>query len=109
MSLIEIEKRILAEAQVEARKIHEESEHSMKILDAAHYRKIEELRAQILKDAKRRAEEMKTSILVPARLKHKKAVLLEKQKIMNELYRGRPEQVREETEIRAARILFGEQ
>ena len=119
MTINEIEKRIIEEAEAEALKIKEEADNNIRQLDKVHQQKKEEIKLEILKAARQEAEAVKTSLLVPARLKGKKSLLLEKQQILGELYaRVQKEnklkdaeinRVREDSEVNVGRILFGEQ
>ena len=81
MSIKEIEKRIIKDVEAEAVKIKDEAKSSVQQLEKIHLRKSEEIRAELSAGAKRKAEEVKRSYLVPARLKAKKSLLEEKQKI----------------------------
>lgn len=118
MSIEEIEKRIIAEAEAEASKIRKEAEAKIEQLKVVHAKQKEEIKAEIMREANRKAEEIKRLYLVPARLKAKKAALEEKQKILGEIYReiqkekklsaAEISKIREETEVKAAEILFGE-
>lgn len=117
MSIQEIEKRIIEEAKDEASKIIKEAEGSLHQLKKVHEQKKTELKAEIMKEAKRKATEVKRSYLVPARLKAKKTLLEEKQKILGKIYSeikkekklstAEINKIREETEVKAANILFG--
>ena len=117
MSFAEIEKRILAKAEQEAVKTSQETQVEIKKLAKLHAEEMQEVKAQILKEAKAKAEAEKRSILVPARLDARKALLEEKQNIIGKIYAeikkekklSGPEttKLREQTEIKAAEILFG--
>jgi V/A-type H+-transporting ATPase subunit E len=118
MSIQEIEKRITEDAQAEASKILKEAEADLRQFEKAHSQKKEEVRAEILRESRSKAEDAKRAHLVPARLKARKAVLEEKQKILKEIYAEIQKEknlsaaeiakVREETEVAAANILFGD-
>jgi len=117
MSIQEIEKSILKEAKDEASKIIKEAEISIQQLKKVHEQKKAELKAEIMKEAARKAAEVKRSYLVPARLKAKKGLLEEKQKTLGKIYSeikkekklstAEANKIREETEVKAANILFG--
>lgn len=118
MSIVEIEQRINEQAAAEAGKIKAESERVITELVKMHNLKKEEDRIELLEEARRRAEEVKRSHLVPARLKAKKGLLEEKQKIISGIYReikkekklseSEVARLRDETEVKAAAILFEE-
>lgn len=118
MPIQEIEARILREAEAEAARLKKENEHALRGLDEAHARKKRAVREEILRQGKLKAEEVKRSHLIPARLLAKRRLLEEKQTILHELYReiGRQKKmsaaeissVREKSEVKAAKILFGE-
>ena len=118
MSIREIEKRIIEEANAEASSIDEEAQRSRRQLEKVNEQKQKELRQAILEEGQRKADEIKRSHLVPARLKARKAVLEEKQKLLAMIYDEVKKQrklsgaeikkVREETEVKAAGLLFGE-
>ncbi len=117
MSITEIEKSILEEARAEASRIKLEAGNDVRQLEKFHAEKKKEVKSTILKEAQRRAEEVKRSYIVPARLKAKKAVLEEKQRILGQVYEeirksrklseAEIVKLREETEVKAAAVLFG--
>ncbi len=117
MPIQEIEKRILEEAEAEASKIKKEAEEDVQRLERFHAQKKEEVKTEILQNAQKKAEEIRRSCLVPARLKAKKALLEEKQKIIGQIYKevqkekklsaAEISRIREGTEVKAAAILFG--
>lgn len=117
MSIKEIENRIIKEAETGASKINDTSEKNLQQIEKVHSRNKSELAAKIMRDATLKAEETKRSYLVPARLKAKKAILEEKQRILGQIYTdvqrekklSNPEisKLREESEVLAAKILFG--
>jgi V/A-type H+-transporting ATPase subunit E len=119
MSIQEIEKRIVQEAEAEAAKIKKEAEEKLRQLEKVHAHKKEEVRARLMREAQHKAEELKKSYLVPARLKARKALLEEKQKILGRIYHeikrekklsaAEISKIREESEVKAAHILFGKQ
>ena len=116
MSIQEIERRIIAEAEAEASKIKREAEVKIQQLERGHAQKKEEVKNELMREAQRKAEEVKKSYLIPARLKARKALLEEKQKILGEIYNeiknekklsaAEISRIREETEVKAAHILF---
>ena len=117
MSIAEIEKSILEEAQAGAAKIKVETDEHLAQLEIFYLQKKETLRKAILTSAQRNAEEIKRSYLIPARLEDKRLRLETKQTILQQLYAeiGKEKnlsslelsRLREETEIKAAQILFG--
>lgn len=117
MSIQEIEKRITEDAEAESSKIIIEAEANLRQLEKIHAQKKEEVRTEIMREARRMAEEAERSLLVPARLKARKAVLEEKQNILRGIYEeiqkekdlsaAETAKIREESEIPAAKILFG--
>lgn len=117
MSIQEIEKRIIEEAQSEASHIKKEAEREIEKLEKFHIQEKEEIRTNILQEAKRRAEEIKRSYLIPARMTARKAMLEEKQKILEGIYSEIQKEkklpaaeiakVREDTEVKIAKILYG--
>ncbi|MEE8637459.1 MAG: hypothetical protein V3T21_00245 [Candidatus Margulisiibacteriota bacterium] len=119
MSIQEIEKRIIKEAEAEASKIKKDAQEKIQQLEKVHAQKKEEIRAGLTREAQHKAEEVKKSYLVPARLKARKALLEEKQKILGKIYNEIKREkklsaaeigkIREESEIKAAHILFGAQ
>ena len=119
MSIQEIEKRIIKEAEAEASKIKKEAEEKIRQLEKVHAQKKEEVRTRLMREAQRKAEEVKKSYLVPARLKARKNLLEEKQRILSNIYNEIKREkrlsaaeigkVREESEIKAAHVLFGAQ
>ncbi len=119
MSIQEIEKRIIAEAETEAVKIKKEAEASIHQLEKAHTAKKNEIEAEMTKAAQLKAEAVKRSILVPARLKAKKVLLEAKQNILAAIYKdiqktkqlskAEINKLREDSEVKAAGIIFGAQ
>ncbi|KPJ66424.1 hypothetical protein AMJ44_08405 [candidate division WOR-1 bacterium DG_54_3] len=116
MSIQEIEKRIMAEAAAEASKIKKEAETKIQQLERMHAQKKEEVKNALMREAQRKAEEVKKSYLIPARLKARKVLLEEKQRILGAIYNeikkerklsaAEISKIREETEVKAAHILF---
>ena len=117
MPIQEIENRIIAGAETEASKIKKEAEAKIQQLERMHAQKKEEVKNELMRKAQRKAEEVKKSYLIPARLKARKALLEEKQKILGKIYNeikkekklsaAEISKIREETEVKAAHILFG--
>lgn len=118
MSIQEIEKRILQEAEAEAAKVRKEGKAEIQKLAKFHTEKAQEVKAGLAEEARLKAEEIKRSYLVPARLKARKSVLEEKQKILKGIYDDIQKEkklsvaelakLREDSEVKAAQILFGE-
>ncbi|MFC1571504.1 hypothetical protein ACFL31_03030 [Candidatus Margulisiibacteriota bacterium] len=117
MSLKEIENRIIREAAEEASRIEAQAEAQAQGMEKSHRAKIEAMKAERQKAARQKAEEAKKSIVVPARLNAKKALLEEKQRILNEIYSGIQKEnnlsdaelakLREASEVTAAKVLYG--
>jgi len=117
MTIREIEKRIIEEAESQSAKIQAEAETSIQQLEKVHAKKKETLKNQILQDSKHKAEALSRSYLVPARLTSKKSILEEKQRILDQIYgeiqkekklsKAEINKLREDTEIKAAALLFG--
>ncbi|OGC05195.1 hypothetical protein A2276_04570 [candidate division WOR-1 bacterium RIFOXYA12_FULL_43_27] len=116
MGIGEIEKKILEQAGKEAAKIEAEAGEALARLNEAHRKKLEEMKADAAKENRVKIKALAHSVLVPARLSAKRALLEEKQKIMGAIYLeigeekkiGRAELnlIREKSEIKAAEILF---
>lgn len=116
MSIQEIEKKIIEQAEAEAAGIRDESNGKVEELAKAHSQAVARLKSEIKRQSQRLAEEIKRSQLVPARLAARKALLEEKQKIMGRLYTeiktakklsaAELNKLREESEVAAASTLF---
>lgn len=116
MSIKEIEKRIIQEAEAEAAKINKQVEQQIKQLDQVNTRKQQEVKAQIRQKAEQKAAEAAKAIVVPARLEARKTILEEKQKAFSGIYQevrkekklsaAEIDKIREQTEVKAAKILF---
>ena len=107
MGFADIEKKILDSAQAEAQKILKEAQ-----AQAAEILSQGKLNAQnrydeLVKEAHKKADDIKRSLLIPARLEAKKELLSVKQEIMDEVFKGIPQKIREEKEIEVAEILYG--
>ena len=119
MSIQDIEKSILAKAQAEAKKIDQDSADKLALLEKTQAQKLASLKSRRQQEILHQAASLERSILVPARLNAKKSLLQAKQEILSKLYAdiqkekklSLPEitQLREETEIKASQIIFGEQ
>ncbi|MEA3493378.1 MAG: hypothetical protein U9R38_03205 [Candidatus Margulisiibacteriota bacterium] len=117
MSIKEIEKRIIEEASAEAAALRKEHDENLAQLEKMQARQSAELKAGIIEEAKRKAEEKKRALIVPARLSAKKALLEEKQKILGSIYKEIKKEkeisgaelvkLREDSEVKAAKILYG--
>jgi V/A-type H+-transporting ATPase subunit E len=118
MSIHEIEKKILEDAQEEAARINKESQAAIQRLDKTHAEKRVELKSASARQSNNHAEDIKRSIIVPARLEARKALLEAKQKILGKIYaevkkekklsEAELAKIREETEVQAAQVLFHE-
>jgi len=116
VSIQEIEKRISQEAETQAAQISKDTTEQIKQLDQVNARKKQDVKAHIRQEAEQKAEEATKAIVVPARLKAKKAILEEKQKVFSSIYQevqkekklsaAEIDKVREDTEVKAAKILF---
>ena len=119
MSIQEIEKRIIEEAESQALKIKRECEKKIQELEEINQRETEETKAKILEESLQKAQDVKRAHLVPARLKARKAVLEEKQRFLSDIYNeiqrekklsaAEIKKIREETEVNASQILFAKQ
>lgn len=107
MGLADIEKRIIEEAEAEARKIKSRSAEETSRLEAEAKKTAEAQRRQILAEAGQKAEEEKKAILVPVRLAAKARLLEEKHRILEEVFAGVPPEGREKKEIQVAKLLYG--
>ena len=107
MGIAEIEKEILKEAEAEADKIRRQAKGEASRIEAEAHHKANQLRQKMLAEAELKAEEVKTSILVPARLESKKKLLEEKHRLLESVFAGLPEKVREEREAEVIKILYG--
>jgi V/A-type H+/Na+-transporting ATPase subunit E len=117
MSIQDIEKKIVEEAEAEAAGIKKERDQRIEMLDNVHSGDKKELVKKLLGKAKQKAEDKKRSILVPARLTAKKELLKAKQEIIASLYQEVKKEkklsdidlskLREESEIKVAEILYG--
>lgn len=116
MGIKEIEEKLLAEAQAKAGEIENASGAELEKLKKSREEQNRGTREKMLDAARMQAESVKRSILVPARIKAKKALLEAKQKILGGIYAeigkekyltpAELEALREKTEIKAAQILF---
>ncbi len=107
MGLADIEKRIIEEAEAEARKIKNRAAEELSRIEAEAEKTAEEGRGQILAEARQKAEEEKKAILVPVRLAAKARLLEEKHRILEEVFTGTAPEVREKKEIEVAKLLYG--
>jgi len=117
MGIKEIENKLAEEALAKASEIEQESQAELAKLKKFHEEQKQALKAQILNLAQAQAESISRSILVPARIKAKKALLETKQNIISSIYAeiqkekklspADLENLRERTEIKAAQILYG--
>ncbi|MFH1362240.1 MAG: hypothetical protein ABIH69_06265 [bacterium] len=116
MSLQEIEKRILAEAEAEAANIRAQNKNELDQLAKFQAEQKAKLIATIDDEAGDEALRIKRLVLVPARQKSKKLVLEAKQNIIGALYADIQKQknlsnaetnkIREESEVSVAKTLF---
>lgn len=86
MGIQDIEKRILDEAQGKAKKIKDEGEAGVASILREGKLHSQELQVELLNQAKAKAEERRRSILVPARLEIKRAILTKKQEKIQAIY-----------------------
>ncbi|MFH1684036.1 MAG: hypothetical protein ABIA67_04055 [Candidatus Margulisiibacteriota bacterium] len=116
MSIHEIEKKIVEDALAAAAKTNKESQEAIRRLDKTHAEKKAEIKTASARQSNNHAEDVARSIVVPARLEARKALLEEKQTILGKIYSvvkkekklstAELAKVREETEVQAARVLF---
>lgn len=107
MGLADIEKKIIEEAEAQARMIKSRAAEEISRIEEEAKEKAREIHAIILREAKQSALEVKTGILVPARLAAKARILQEKHKILDEYFAGVSPEAREKKEIEAAKKLYG--
>lgn len=106
MGLEEIEKKIIGEAQAVAQKIKAQAEEEVSKIIAAGQKEAEIVRQNILKEAQKKAQEIKNAIIIPARLSAKRKILEEKHKILNEVFADLPDEIRTEKEVEVAKFLY---
>ncbi len=116
MSIQDIAKKILEQAQAEADKITKDSQASLAQLNKIQDQKVAELTAKTKRETEQKVAEARRAIMVPARLSAKKAVLEAKQKILGSLYKeikkdkklsqADLDKLREQSEVKAAAVLF---
>lgn len=107
MALEEIIKKISEESTLESEKIINKAESEAKKLILEAKEEAEAMKKEILKTAHKKAEGVKRSILTPARLEAKKMVLEEKNRILDEVFKGMPKEKREKNEIKVAKFIYG--
>lgn len=107
MGIAEIEAKILEEAELEAERIKRKAESEAHQIETKAEHQIKELQQKIKTESQKKAEEVKRSILTPAHLFAKKRLLLEKHKILDEVFAGAKEEVRENKLIEVAKVLYG--
>jgi len=107
MGLAEIEQEINREATAAAAKIKANGEaEAVRIIGEAKAA-AEKLRHEMLTEALREADEAKKAIVVPARLEAKKKMLEEKHRLLDEVFAGVSDQIRQAKEAEAIKILYG--
>ncbi len=106
MGIQDIENRILKEAALEANNITKEAQNKATAIIKQYQAQADEEYNKITKDSHRKAETLKKSILVPARLEAKKALLAAKHKILDEVFKGISPQKKEELLSKVASYLF---
>ena len=117
MSIVEIENKIIEEAQAQAQKIKADCDQQIAQLENEHAQKKAKLKTKLLEKTKRLEEDAIRAQLVPARLKARREKLLEKQKFLTGIYNqikqkenlseAETTRLRESTEVAAAQVLFG--
>jgi vacuolar-type H+-ATPase subunit E/Vma4 len=107
MGIADIQKQILEEAEAEAEKLRQKAGVEVQIIEEQGHRAAKEKKVAVLAQARRGAEEKTRSILTPARLQAKKMVLEEKHRLLDEVFKGASEEVREANLIKAAEFLYG--
>jgi len=124
MGIEDIEKKILDEAREESSRIRAEGQRKLSGFQKETLARAEALRAQILEEGKLKAEEKKRSILIPARLEAKKAILNQKRKFIDQVFEevlkeeivkidysldAFKRRIKEDLESQITEILFGEE
>jgi len=107
MGFAEIEKKILDSARAEAQKILKEAQVKASKIKAEGKLTAQNSYDELIRAAHKKADDIKRSLLTPARLVAKKDLLSVKQEIMDEVFKGIPQKIREEKEIEVAEILYG--
>lgn len=107
MGIAEIQKQIIEEAEAEAEKIRQKTETEVKIIEEQGHNAASRKKVEVLAQARRMAEERTRSILTPARLTAKKMVLQEKHRLLDEVFKGASEEMKEANLIKAAEFLYG--
>lgn len=107
MGFADIEKKILDSAQAEAQRILKEAKAQAAELLSQGKLNAQNRYDELIKEAHKKAEDLKRSLLTPARLEAKKELLSAKQEILDTVFKGIPQKIREEKEIGVAEILYG--
>lgn len=107
MGIAEIKKKILDEAQGQARKIRSEAEKEIVRGLAEAKLQADELRGKILNEGVRQAEEVKRAILTPVRLLAKQRLLVEKHHLLDQVFADFSPEIREKKEVEVAKFLYG--
>ncbi|OGC10962.1 hypothetical protein A3K48_00250 [candidate division WOR-1 bacterium RIFOXYA12_FULL_52_29] len=107
MGLLEIEAKIIGEAEAKAGEIKTGADKEAAAIIAAAKARSAAIREEMLGQARQQAEEEKKGIVVPARLLLKQRLLEEKHRQLDRLFSGIDPSVREEKESEVIKILYG--
>lgn len=107
MGLPEIEAKIREEASLEAGSIIEKAKREAQSLIKEAAEKAFSLKKELLEKGKKEAEKLKRALLTPEKLESRKKILEEKQRILDEVFKGLPLKIREEKEVEIAKFLYG--
>lgn len=107
MGLAEIQKRILETAQNEAEEMLTKAKNEAAAIVKEGEQKAQARYDELIEEARQKARLIKQGLLTPARLEAKKLILSEKQKLMDQVFKGVDHKVREEKEIEVAKVLYG--
>ncbi|MFA6170462.1 MAG: V-type ATP synthase subunit E family protein [Candidatus Margulisiibacteriota bacterium] len=107
MGLKEIEEKILAEARAKALAIREDGTRESAKIGAAATQQAETRRQSILAAARLQSEEERKAIVVPARLLAKQKLLEEKHRLIDQVFAGLSDAVRENKESEVIKLLYG--
>ncbi|MBU0630107.1 MAG: hypothetical protein KKC80_04215 [Candidatus Margulisbacteria bacterium] len=107
MGLLEIEAKIIGEAEAKAAVINSEAAKEAAEIAAAAKLRAGILREELLDQVRSSAEEEKKAIVVPARLLLKQRLLEEKHRQLDRLFAGIDPAVRDKKESEVVKLLYG--
>ena len=107
MGIKELEKKILGDQNKEAEKIINSATEKADAVIREAEAKAEQLKQEARRESLKSAENLKRSILTPARLNANKKILEAKREILDQILRSCPEEKRETKEIEVAKYLYG--